>query len=264
MYPGKCLGWGCGNNRNPPNGRHERAPAGAWTPRHDLVQRMSRKYAAAPLCQGDICPAHERKEQPNGRPNIPGRGMMKWMIAGKLSLHDGCHYINPDHADHKDPIVWLQTRPQRVVDLFFNHPKSSATSRSTEDGNKMRDDIFTPPSSGIPHDFMRSGNKNGAIWRHVRRGYGCVRNAFRAPLQTEPALRLVQGRARSVTQVSSRPDSSAASSSCQHTSAAGHAAHASPAARPQATDRRSTAPRRRGGDRRSGTGWASRWPSRRP
>ena len=179
---------------------------------------------------------------------------MKWMIAGKLSLHDGCHYINPDHADHKDPIAWLQTRPQRVVDLFFNHPKSSATSRSTEDGNKMPGNIFTPPSSGIPHDFMRSGNKNGAIWRHVRRGYGCVRNAFRAPLQTKPALRLAQDRAQPVTLVSSRPDSSAASSSCRHTSAAGHAAHASPAARPQATDRRSTAPHRRGGDRRSGTG----------
>ena len=195
---------------------------------------------------------------------FPGRGMMKWMIAGKLSLHDGCHYINPDHADHKDPIVWLQTRPQRDVDLFFNHPKSSATSRSTEDGNKMPGNIFTPPSSGIPHDFMRSGNKNGAIWRHVRRGCECVRNALRAPLQTEPALRLVQGRARSVTRISSRPDSSAASSSCRHTSAAGHAARASPASRPQATDRHSTAPRRRGGDRRSGTGWASRWPSRRP
>mgnify|MGYP000853481751 FL=1 len=189
---------------------------------------------------------------------------MKWMIAGKLSLHDGCHYINPDHADRKDPIVWLQTGPQRAVDLFFNHPKSSATSRSTEDGNKMPGDIFTPSHSGIPHDFMRPGNKNGAIWRHVKRGYGCVRNAFRALLQTKPALRLAQGRAWSVTQVSTRPDFSAASSSCRHTSAADHAARASPAARLQATDRRSTAPRRRGGDRRSGTGWAVRWPSRRP
>ena len=123
---------------------------------------------------------------------------------------------------------------------------------------------FHPITPGIPHDFMRPGNKNGAIWRHVKGGYGCVRNAFRAPLQTRPALRLARDRAWSVTLVSSRPDSSAASPSCRHTSAAGHAARASPASRPQATDRRSTAPRRRGGGRRSGTGWASRWPSRRP
>ena len=110
---------------------------------------------------------------------------MKWMIAGKLSLHDGCHYINPDHADRKDPIGWLQTGPQRAVDLFFNHPKSSATSRSTEDGNKMPGDIFTPSHSGIPHDFMRPGNKDGAIWRHVKRGYGYVRNAFRGPASNQ-------------------------------------------------------------------------------
>ena len=193
MYPGKCLGWGRGNSRNPPNGRHERAPAGAWTPRHDLVQRMSRKYAAAPLCQGDICPAHERKEQPNGRPNIPGRGMMKWMIAGKLSLHDGCHYINPDHADHKDPMTGLQKTVQRVVDLFFNHPKSSITSRSTADGNKMRGDIFTPPSSGIPCPFRNPGNKNGAIWRHLER----TTDASRTPSgpRFRPSRPCVRGKA---------------------------------------------------------------------
>ena len=156
--------------------------------------------------------------------------MMKWMIAGKLSLHDGCHYINPDHADRKDPIVWLQTGPQRAVDLFFNHPKSSATNRSTEDGNKMLGDIFTPSHSGIPHDFIRPGNKNGAIWRHVKRGYRCVQNAFRASLPAEKTLRLARGPARSAASISTRRDSSAASSSCRHTSAAGHAAHASPGA----------------------------------
>lgn len=100
--------------------------------------------------------------------------MMKWMIAGKLSLHDGCHYINPDHADHKDPMTGLQKTVQRVVDLFFNHPKSSITSRSTADGNKMRGDIFTPPSSGIPCPFRNPGNKNGAIWRHLKRECGRV------------------------------------------------------------------------------------------
>lgn len=188
---------------------------------------------------------------------------MKWMIAGKLSLHDGCHYINPDHADHKDPIVWLQTRPKELS-IYFSITRNQAPQADPQKMEQNAGRHFHPSPPGIPYTFMRSGNKNGAIWRHVKRGYGCVRNAFRTPLQTRPALRLAQGRAQPVTQVSTRPDSSAASSSCRHTSAAGHAAHASPAARLQATDRRSTAPRRRGGDRRSGTGWAVRWPSRRP
>ena len=56
---------------------------------------------------------------------FPGRGMMKWMIAGKLSLHDGCHYINPDHADHKDPIVWPQTRPKELS-IYFSITRNQA------------------------------------------------------------------------------------------------------------------------------------------
>ena len=88
---------------------------------------------------------------------------MKWMIAGKLSLHDGCHYINPDHADHKDPIVWLQTRPKELS-IYFSITRNQAPQADPQKmGTKCRA-TFSPITPGYSLHFHEVWKQE---WRHL-------------------------------------------------------------------------------------------------